>query len=78
MTVGMVVCTSEKDGEEEGGEEGGGGQMCAVERVHAGRMRGGGRERTNVCGGWGACEENERREQKEKADITYLRWRGCM
>ena len=25
MTVGMIVCTCEKDGEEEAGEEGGGG-----------------------------------------------------
>ena len=51
--------------------------MCAVERVHAGRMRGGGRERTNVCGGWGACEEDERREQKEKADINICGGEGA-
>ena len=42
--------------------------MCTVERVHAGRMRGGGRGsevRTNVCGREGACEEDEGGAEEE-------------
>ena len=49
------MCACENDGGEEGGRRRG-GQMCAVERVHAGRMRGGkGSEGEDKCLWEGGC-----------------------
>ena len=52
--------------------------MCTVERVHAGRMRGGGRGsevRTNVCGR--VHVRRMRGEQMKKANINVCGGEGA-
>ena len=75
MTVGMVVCTCEKDGGEEGRGRRGGQDVCVM------------RERTNVssgsnvCGGEGACEygrEGGHVRGRGGGESKCVQWRECM